>query len=125
MDKSNIIKGVVQGVVGFGAGKIIKDVIKHNTSPESKIDVVTYAAGSFALGGIVSEAAKGYIDRRFESVISGIEKARLKAEQVKNDADAIDAVEKAKENPLDPEVVAKVAQTVKDRLNQEPNDTGF
>lgn len=100
MDKIATIKLVAQAVVGTGAGKIVKDIIKANTNAESKVDVVTYAAGSIALGGIVAEASKDYVGKKIDGLVESVEKAKAKAREKAEEKDIdvneaiADAVEK-------------------------------
>lgn len=63
-------KWVVSGVVGIGAGKIAKDIIKKNINPETLIDKVTTVAGAWALGGMVAKAAKKYTDEAIDDTVT-------------------------------------------------------
>lgn len=70
--KLSAVKLVVSGVVGIGAGKIAKDIIKNNINPETLIDKVTTVAGAWALGGMVAKAAKKYTDEVIDDTAAAV-----------------------------------------------------
>jgi hypothetical protein len=67
--KLGLVKFAVSGVVGLGAGKIVTNIIKANVkTPENLIDKVTMLAGAWALGGMVTAAAKKHTDEAIDDV---------------------------------------------------------
>lgn len=68
MTKTEIAKKVIHIIVTVGVGKIVGDVIKSNTNPESVTDKVTYTAGSYALGGLVAAETVKYADNKINEI---------------------------------------------------------
>lgn len=61
------VKFVVTGIVGLGTGRIVKQVIKHNTPvPEKRHQRVTQTAGAYALGGLAADATRARTNRQVD-----------------------------------------------------------
>ena len=71
MTKTEIAKRVASLMVGFGTGKVVKEIIDNNTAdPENVTDKVRIVVGSYVLGAIVADAAKDWTDQKIEAVIN-------------------------------------------------------
>ena len=66
--KTDIAKNVVSFIVGAGTAKIVGQVIKNNTQPESMTDKVTMTAGAFVIGGMAAEATKKNTDQKIDEL---------------------------------------------------------
>lgn len=69
MTKIELAKKAVNIVVSVGTGRIIGQVIKSNTHPETTVDVVTMAAGAYALGGLVAAETSKYTDGQIDAAV--------------------------------------------------------
>lgn len=68
MTKLELAKTAANIIVGAGTTKIVHQVIRNNTSPETVVDVATMMAGSFAIGGVVADASKSYTSAKIDKV---------------------------------------------------------
>lgn len=67
-------KFVISGVVGIGAGKIVRSIIANNISAETLIDKITSVAGAWAIGGMVATASKNYTDEAIDDFYNAVSK---------------------------------------------------
>ncbi len=83
MKKLEIAKKVVATVAGLGAGSIATQVIKNNSAPTSKLQVVTMTVGMVALSGLVGVAASRYTEHEFDGAVESVKKlmADIKKEE--------------------------------------------
>ena len=70
MDKIQIAKNAVSLLVGFGTGRVVKEVIENNTDPDTVSDKVGIVVGSYVLGALAADAAKGWTDQKIDKAIS-------------------------------------------------------
>jgi hypothetical protein len=85
----SVAKLVTSTVVGVGAGKIVKNIIKHNVdAPETLIDKVSLLAGGWVLSGIVTTATKKYTDEAIDDIAKTVVNLK-KALQLKSKIDRI------------------------------------
>lgn len=68
----NAIKFGVSAVAGFGATKIVGQIIKNHTVITSNLDKVTMTAGSWAIGAMAASAVKRETDDIIDTVADGI-----------------------------------------------------
>jgi hypothetical protein len=70
MDKIAIAKGTVTLIVGAGTSKIVHQIIKNNTEPQSVVDTVTILIGSFVFASMAVDASKKYTDSKLDEFIA-------------------------------------------------------
>lgn len=66
-----IVKFGVSAVAGFGATKIVSQIIKNHTVVTTNLDKITMSAGSFAIGAMVASAVKRETDDIIDNVADG------------------------------------------------------
>lgn len=71
MNKAQIAKKAISWTVGFGAGKIINQIINNNTDPETPIEKISQKAGGYVLGIMIADAAGNYAAKAIQEFIDG------------------------------------------------------
>jgi hypothetical protein len=69
-DKLPLVKLVVHVVASTGVTKVLNDVIRNNTTIETKLDAVKVWTGALVLGSMISEHASNHVNNRIDSVIA-------------------------------------------------------
>ncbi len=64
----NVTKFVVRMIVMSGTATIVHDVIEKNVDIESTSDQVAVGVASFAIGGVVADAAGKYTDALIDDI---------------------------------------------------------
>jgi hypothetical protein len=70
MNKTDITKAVVAFVVGAGTSKIVKEIIKNNTTPDKVTDKAAIMIASYVLGAIAADASKQWTDAKIDKLIA-------------------------------------------------------
>lgn len=66
------VKFVVSGVVGIGAGKIVKNVITNNVTVDTLLEKVTTVAGAWAIGAMAAQASKDFTDKTIDETYAAL-----------------------------------------------------
>jgi hypothetical protein len=69
MNKIVALKKTVTVVIGFGASKIVNDIIANNVEIDKPHQKVTVPVASFAIGGAVAEASSKYTDSMIDEAV--------------------------------------------------------
>ena len=70
MTKTEIAKKLVGFVVGVGTAKIVKEIIKNNTTPDKVTDKAAIIVASYVLGAIAADASKEWTDAKIDALIA-------------------------------------------------------
>ena len=62
----------------FGVGKVIGDVIKHNTTVVTTLDKILVNTGGFVLGSMVTEVAARHVNHLIDSAVTMYETKEIK-----------------------------------------------
>lgn len=68
MTKTDIAKTVTNLVVGAGTTRIVTQIIKNNTDPQTVTDQVTMTAGAVVLGSMAADASKEYTSAKIDQI---------------------------------------------------------
>lgn len=77
--KREIVKKVAGAVVQFGTGFIINGIVKTNVPVSHPGLKIVVGLTSFAIGGVVADAAQKYMDTTIDELIDGINKFKAAA----------------------------------------------
>lgn len=69
MDKIAVLKKTVTTIIGFGASKIVNDIIANNVVIEHPHQKVTVPVTAFAIGGAVANASSEYTDSFIDEIV--------------------------------------------------------
>lgn len=69
MDKIAVLKKTVTTIIGFGASKIVNDIIANNVEIEHAHQKVTVPVTAFAIGGAVANASSEYTDSFIDEIV--------------------------------------------------------
>lgn len=70
MTKLALAKNAASLVVGLSTTRVVGQIIRNNVDdPESITDQVAIASASFAIGGVVADAAREYTDKTIDQVV--------------------------------------------------------
>jgi len=69
LNKTEITKKLVSAVVGFGTAKVVKEIIKNNTNPDTVTDKAAVAVAGYVLGAIAADASKVWTDEKIDRLI--------------------------------------------------------
>lgn len=78
MDHMKIATIATRVVVTAGVGTIVNQTVKNNVGPRNKIQKITVPAGSFAIGGVVSNVAVAHAVETVTEAF-GVAQALIKA----------------------------------------------
>lgn len=70
MTRLDLTKKIASITVGFGTGKIVGQVIKNNTSPDSVVDHVSILAASIVLGQMAADKTTAYTDQKIDEIVA-------------------------------------------------------
>jgi len=76
-----VAKLATQAVAGYGASKIVTDIIRNNIAITTPIQRIVMGSGAFVLGSVVFEQSVNHIDRMIAEVASQIEEIKQKKEE--------------------------------------------
>lgn len=68
MTKIELIKTAANIVVGAGTTKIVTQVIKNNTNPETVADIVTMTSAGVVIGAAAADVTKSYTNAKIDAV---------------------------------------------------------
>ncbi len=63
-------------VVHLGTGTIVNAIVRNNVAPANAFEKISIPAGSFAIGGIVANAAKQYTEDLIDDIVNAVSKAK-------------------------------------------------
>lgn len=66
MNKLDVLKAATSAIVGLGTKKIVGDIIRNNTNPQSIADTVTNSAASWTITGMIVEKTKSFTDSKID-----------------------------------------------------------
>lgn len=66
MTKIELTKNAANLVVGVGTTRIVTQVIKNNTNPQTVTDQVTMIAGAVVIGQMAADATKEYTSTKID-----------------------------------------------------------
>ena len=69
MTKTDIAKKTVSLIVGIGTVKVVKQVIKNNTTSESATDKAAILVAGYILGAIAADASKMWTDDKIDDIV--------------------------------------------------------
>lgn len=81
MDYMKIATIATRVIVTAGVGRIVNQTVKNNVTPGNKIQQITVSSGSFAIGGVVGNAA---VNHAVETVVELGEALQSAYKSVKN-----------------------------------------
>lgn len=70
MTKTEIAKVAVSFVVGGTTAKVVKEIIKNNTNPDTAADKAAVVVASYVLGAIAADASKTWSDAQIDKLIT-------------------------------------------------------
>jgi hypothetical protein len=70
MTKTDFAKAAVSLVVGTGTAKVVREIIKNNTTPEKVTDKAAIIIASYVLGAIAADASKVWTDAKIDKLIA-------------------------------------------------------
>ncbi len=80
MTKTEIAKTVLAVGVQYGTGLIIAGIVRSNVIPLNTVQKIGVVAGTWALSGVVANAATKYTDDLIDEAISKFQKIKAKSE---------------------------------------------
>ena len=81
MDKIQLAKTGANAVVGLGTTRIVTQVIKNNTNPQTMTDKVTMVAGAVVIGQMAADATKKYTSAKIDAAVVQWKKIKDKKNQ--------------------------------------------
>lgn len=70
MNKTDIAKATVGFVIGAGTAKIVREIIKNNTTPDKVTDKAAVFIASYVLGAIAADASKEWTNAKIDALIA-------------------------------------------------------
>lgn len=80
MNIFSVVKGIAHIVSVIGVGKVVKDVIEHNTTIVTQRDAVKVAAGGLVIGAVLVDASIHHVSNRIDEAEEWFEKRKQKDE---------------------------------------------
>lgn len=93
MKKRDMIKGVLGFTASVGAGMIVTSITRATTPVDAgKVVKIFRGVGMFAIGGLVGDAAEGWIGKQVDNLAAGYDAivgvAKGTVQEIKNEAQA-------------------------------------
>lgn len=77
-NKLDIVKTAINFAAGAGVSKVVHDIIKNNTDPETTADTLKVAAGSIVLGSMVADRASEHVNAKVDAIAAWASKLKDK-----------------------------------------------
>lgn len=69
MTKTKLAKNAAALIVGFTTAKIVKEIIRNNTTAQETADKVAVVIAGYIMGAIAADAARNWSDDKIDKLI--------------------------------------------------------
>ena len=69
MTKTKLAKNAAALIVGFTTAKIVKEIIRNNTTAQETADKVAVMIAGYIMGAIAADAARNWSDDKIDKLI--------------------------------------------------------
>lgn len=78
--KTYIAKRLVSAVVGYGASRIVHQVIQNNVEPETTHELVAIKSTEYLAAYVAADVTKDYTDRKIDEIIAWFDQVKKSVE---------------------------------------------
>lgn len=76
-----VAKMAAQGIAGYGAQKIVGNIVRNNVVVTTTVQRIVIGSGSFVLGSLAFEQSVHHIDRMIAEVVAQVEEIKQKKKE--------------------------------------------